>query len=130
GGAASGRAIVAGPGGLSSVVNYWSCEQERATATRGGPMHTFVDPLYRAQKLFANHVAIVNGDIRLTYAETWSRCRRLAGALTPARGSAGRACGHSGVEQPSVPRSLHGGAGVGTRRSAAEYAPCRVRTAL
>ena len=45
-------------------------------------MHTFVDPLSRAQKLFANHVAMVSGDVRLTYAETWSRCRRLAGALT------------------------------------------------
>jgi len=45
-------------------------------------MHTFVDPLYRAQKLFANHVAMVNGDVRLTYTETWSRCRRLAGVLT------------------------------------------------
>src|SRR5262244_3774969 len=45
-------------------------------------MHTFVDPLSRAQKLFVNHVAIVSGDVRLTYAETWSRCRRLSGALT------------------------------------------------
>src|SRR4030095_8773379 len=45
-------------------------------------MHTFVDPLSRAQKLFANRVAMVNGDVRLTYAETWSRCRRLAGALS------------------------------------------------
>src|SRR4029453_18944861 len=45
-------------------------------------MHTFVDPLSRAQKLFANHVSMVSGDVRLTYAETWSRCRRLAGALT------------------------------------------------
>jgi long-chain acyl-CoA synthetase len=25
---------------------------------------------------------MVSGDVRLTYAETWSRCRRLAGALT------------------------------------------------
>jgi long-chain acyl-CoA synthetase len=45
-------------------------------------MHTFVDPLSRAQKLFANRIAMVNGDIRLTYAETWSRCRHLAGVLT------------------------------------------------
>src|SRR5215510_10043835 len=45
-------------------------------------MHTFVDPLSRAQKLFASHVAMVSGDVRLTYAETWSRCRRLAGALS------------------------------------------------
>src|ERR687887_1565915 len=45
-------------------------------------MHTFVDPLSRAQKLFANRVAMVSGDVRLTYAETWSRCRRLAGALS------------------------------------------------
>src|SRR6266568_3845008 len=45
-------------------------------------MHTFVDPLYRAHKLFANRVAMVSGDVRLTYAETWSRCRRLAEILT------------------------------------------------
>src|SRR5207245_9329025 len=44
-------------------------------------MHTFVDPLSHAHKLFANRVAMVSGDVRLTYAETWSRCRRLAGAL-------------------------------------------------
>src|SRR4029450_2610294 len=35
-----------------------------------------------AKKLFANHVSMVNGDVRLTYAETWSRCCRLAGALS------------------------------------------------
>ena len=45
-------------------------------------MYTFVDSLYRAQKLFANDVAMVAGGVRLTYAETWSRCRRLAGALS------------------------------------------------
>ena len=45
-------------------------------------MHTFVDPIYHAQKMFANKTAIVCGETRLTYAETWSRCRRLAGALT------------------------------------------------
>src|SRR5438477_275801 len=45
-------------------------------------MHTCVDPTCRAHKLFANRVAMVSGDVRLTYAETWSRCRRLAGALT------------------------------------------------
>jgi len=45
-------------------------------------MHTFVDPLSRAHRLFANRVAMVSGDVRLTYAETWSRCCRLAGALT------------------------------------------------
>ena len=45
-------------------------------------MHTFVDPLYRAHTLFANNISMVSGDVRLTYAATWSRCRRLAGALT------------------------------------------------
>ena len=44
-------------------------------------MHTFVDPLYRAQKMFPDKVASVCGETRLTYAETWSRCRRLAGGL-------------------------------------------------
>jgi long-chain acyl-CoA synthetase len=44
-------------------------------------MYTFVDPLFRAQRLFANDVAMISGGVRLTYAETWSRCRRLAGAL-------------------------------------------------
>src|SRR5262252_7034836 len=45
-------------------------------------MHTFVDPLARAHRLFANRVSMVSGDVCLTYAEIWSRCRRLAGALT------------------------------------------------
>src|SRR5215475_14505387 len=45
-------------------------------------MHTFIDPLSRAHKLFANRVAMVSGDVRLTYDQTWSRCRRLAGALS------------------------------------------------
>src|SRR5919198_6113465 len=45
-------------------------------------MHTFVDPLSRAQRLFANHIFMINGDVRLTYAETWSRCCRLAGVLS------------------------------------------------
>ncbi len=45
-------------------------------------MYTFVDPLVRAQKLFANDVAMIGQGVRLTYAATWSRCRRLAGALT------------------------------------------------
>ncbi len=44
-------------------------------------MHTFVDPLYRAQKMFPDKIAAVCGETRLTYAETWSRCRRLAGGL-------------------------------------------------
>ncbi len=44
-------------------------------------MHTFVDPLYRAQKMFPDKVVSVCGETRLTYAETWSRCRRLAGGL-------------------------------------------------
>ena len=45
-------------------------------------MYTFVDPLYRAQKLFANDVAMVSGYVRLTYSQMWARCCRLAGALT------------------------------------------------
>lgn len=44
-------------------------------------MHTFIDPLYRAQKMFPHKTASVCGDIRLTYAETWRRCRQLAGVL-------------------------------------------------
>jgi long-chain acyl-CoA synthetase len=44
-------------------------------------VHTFVDPLYRAQKMFPDNIAAVCGQTRLTYAETWSRCRRLAGGL-------------------------------------------------
>jgi long-chain acyl-CoA synthetase len=44
-------------------------------------VHTFIDPLYRAHKMFPHKTAAVCGDVRLTYAETWTRCRQLAGAL-------------------------------------------------
>jgi long-chain acyl-CoA synthetase len=45
-------------------------------------MYTFVEPLDRARKLFASEVAMVSEGLRLTYADLWARCRRLAGALT------------------------------------------------
>src|SRR5688500_1051647 len=44
-------------------------------------MHTFVDPLRRAVTVAPNSLAVVCGDQRLTYAQTFSRCSRLAGAL-------------------------------------------------
>src|SRR5262249_28716795 len=47
----------------------------------GRGMHTFVDPLRRALAVAGSDVAVVCGPDRLTYAETWARCRRLAGTL-------------------------------------------------
>jgi long-chain acyl-CoA synthetase len=44
-------------------------------------VHTFIDPMYRAQKTFPHKTAAVCGDVRLTYAETWARCRRFVGVL-------------------------------------------------
>src|SRR5262245_56986463 len=45
-------------------------------------MYTFVDALSRAKRLCASDRAVVSGNVRLTYDELWSRCRRLAGALS------------------------------------------------
>jgi non-ribosomal peptide synthetase component F len=70
-------------------------------------MYTFVEPLYRAQKLFANDVAMVSGGVRLTYAETWSRCRRLAGALTRLGVEPGERVDHLETgDAPSLPRAI------------------------
>jgi len=44
-------------------------------------MHTFADPLRRAFAVAPNELAVVCGDTRLTYAQTFGRCSRLAGAL-------------------------------------------------
>jgi long-chain acyl-CoA synthetase len=44
-------------------------------------MHTFADPLRRAFLTARNSPAVVCGDERLTYEQTWARCRRLAGGL-------------------------------------------------
>src|SRR3954466_3595095 len=44
-------------------------------------MATMVSPLRRAVQVGAGRTAVVCGDVRLTYAEMWERCRRLAGAL-------------------------------------------------
>src|SRR5262245_6104766 len=44
-------------------------------------MYTFVEALSRARRLFANDVAVVSGTALPTHAETWSRCRWLAGCL-------------------------------------------------
>ena len=44
-------------------------------------MHTLVDPLERAQRVAPSRTALVCGDVRESYAELWTRCRNLAGAL-------------------------------------------------
>jgi long-chain acyl-CoA synthetase len=44
-------------------------------------MATLITPIRRATLVGRNHTAAICGDQRLTYAQTWDRCRRLAGAL-------------------------------------------------
>ena len=44
-------------------------------------MTTMIGPLRRANQIAPDQPAIVCGDTELTYAETFERCRRLAGAL-------------------------------------------------
>jgi long-chain acyl-CoA synthetase len=61
-------------------------------------VHTFVDPLYRAQKMFPNKIAAVCGETRLTYADTWSRCRRLASGLRRLGLQFGDIIGHGFME--------------------------------
>ena len=40
-----------------------------------------ISPLRRATQVAAARPAVICGEVSLTYAETWERCRRLAGAL-------------------------------------------------
>ncbi|NIV75964.1 MAG: AMP-binding protein, partial [Gammaproteobacteria bacterium] len=44
-------------------------------------MHTFVDPLARAERVARDKIALQSGEFRVTYGELGARCRRLAGAL-------------------------------------------------
>ena len=44
-------------------------------------MHTLVDPLKRALQICPNEVAVIDGDVEVTYEELWARCSRLVGAL-------------------------------------------------
>jgi long-chain acyl-CoA synthetase len=44
-------------------------------------MHTFVDPLRRAMRVAPEGTAVVCGGQTITYAQFWTRCRKLAGAL-------------------------------------------------
>ena len=40
-----------------------------------------IRPLERARCIASSETAVICGDVRLTYAEMWERCRRLVGAL-------------------------------------------------
>jgi long-chain acyl-CoA synthetase len=44
-------------------------------------MYTIADPLNHANRVAAARTAIVNGEIRYSFAELWTRCRKLGGAL-------------------------------------------------
>ncbi len=63
-------------------------------------MTTMIGPLRRAVQIGGDRQAICCGGHRLTYAETWERCRRLVGAL--------RALGvHEGDRVAVVSRNCH-----------------------
>src|SRR5438094_568267 len=47
----------------------------------GEDMGTLITPLRRATQVGGTRIAVTCGDVQLTYAQTWDRCRRLAGAL-------------------------------------------------
>ncbi len=44
-------------------------------------MHTFVDPITRAERVARDKTALVSGEFQFTYGELATRCRRIAGAL-------------------------------------------------
>ena len=44
-------------------------------------MHTFADPIARAELVARDKTALISGEFRFTYGELASRCRRVAGAL-------------------------------------------------
>src|ERR1700757_2791884 len=46
-----------------------------------GAMTTMIGPLRRAVHVAPDGIARRGGDVRITYAETWERARRLVGAL-------------------------------------------------
>ena len=48
---------------------------------RCGQMTTMIEPLRRAVRIASQQVAVRCGRSQLTYAQTWERARRLAGAL-------------------------------------------------
>ena len=44
-------------------------------------MSNLLSPLRRAASCFPDHVAVIDGEVSYTYAQTWDRCRRLLGVL-------------------------------------------------
>ncbi|MBW2426151.1 MAG: AMP-binding protein, partial [Deltaproteobacteria bacterium] len=44
-------------------------------------MNTMADPLRHANRIASQKLAIVCGDVRLSFSDLWTRCRRLAGML-------------------------------------------------
>src|SRR3954465_8788519 len=62
-----------------------------------------ISPLRRAGQVGAGRVAATCGEVSLTYAEMWDRCRRLAGAL---RGIGVERGDRAAVVSPTCPRYL------------------------
>ncbi|MGR3344719.1 MAG: hypothetical protein ACU0DI_16145 [Paracoccaceae bacterium] len=44
-------------------------------------MHTLIDPLKRALQIGPQEVALIDGDLEITYKDLWRRCSLLVGAL-------------------------------------------------
>jgi long-chain acyl-CoA synthetase len=56
-------------------------EYRRAELAERFEVTTMIGPLRRATQIAPDGVAVRCGEVELTYAETWDRCRRLAGGL-------------------------------------------------
>src|SRR4029453_7735708 len=89
-------------------------------------MTTMIGPLSRAMQVAAERPAVTCGDLRLSYAETWYRCRRLAGALR----ARGRERGRGGAELPPLSRAVPDDPGRRAGDRAAQPAPHRRGAAL
>ncbi len=88
-------------------------------------MTTMIGPLRRATQIAADRTAIACGDVELTYAQTWERCRRLLGALRALGMQPGDRIAHRGRELPSLRRAVPGGARRRDGPRAAQPAPHR-----
>ena len=61
-----------------------SAETQRGGFAKSAANYAPLSPLgflVRAAQVFPDHPAVVHGDLRQTWAETYARCRRLASAL-------------------------------------------------
>ena len=93
-------------------------------------MHTLADPIVHAAAMTPDRLAAVCGDVRLTFAQMYERCRKLANAMSDIGTRSGDRIAILAANSHQYLEYYQGASGCRIRDRPSQHPPRRARVAL